>query len=682
MITYEPMNIRNVVLLGHQGSGKTSLVESIALISGLTKKKGTIEEGNTISDYLKEEKNHKISYKSSLIPVEYQGYKYNFIDTPGLFDFNVEVDGALRAARIALIVIDATKGIEAGTKKAYRYVRERSIPAILVVTKMDKSNINYDQAVEDVRNILGKRVVPFTWPIGRKEDFEGFVNVIDETARIYNGKECVDAPVWEEKLPKVKMLHEKIVESVAEIDESLTERFLMEEPIELHEIKDSLRMGIKTGQLVPMICISSLKDVGIHSLLKIISEYMPSVADNRQPFGENIEKFEIQERRVARDEKLSAIIFKTDIDPFVGKINYVMVRSGVLKKGMTINNPRQGTKDTVANLYFLRGKEQIETEEISAGDIGVITKTSSLQTGDTICEEKDSFVYNSIDPIAPTIYYALVVKDKKDESKISDALRKMCLEDLSINVERNAETKQLVLGCQGSNHLEYIIEKLKNVYSVNVDIEPAKIPYRETIKAKVEAEGRYVKQSGGSGQYGIVQMRFEPNYDDEVPAFGEEIYGGSVPGSYIPAVEKGFREACLTGVLKGYPVINIRATLYDGKYHPVDSSELAFKMAAIMSFKEALPKARPVLLEPVMKVRVSAPNEFIGDIIGDINKRRGVVEGMEVLDNEQVIIAQVPQAELATYILDLNALTQAQASFTMAFSCYQEVPAHLVDKIQ
>ena len=682
MITYEPKNIRNVVLLGHQGSGKTSLVESIALISGLTKKKGTIEEGNTISDYLKEEKNHKISYKSSLIPVEYQGFKYNFIDTPGLFDFNVEVDGALRAARIALIVIDATKGIEAGTKKAYRYVRERSIPAILVVTKMDKSNINYDQAVEDVRSILGKRVVPFTWPIGRKEDFEGFVNVIDETARIYDGKECVDAPVWEEKLPKVKMLHEKIVESVAEIDDSLTERFLMEEPIELHEIKDSLRMGIKTGQLVPMICISSLKDVGIHSLLKIIAEYMPSVADNRQPFGENIEKFEIQERVVSREEKLSAIIFKTDIDPFVGKINYVMVRSGVLKKGMTVNNPRQGTKDVVANLHFLRGKEQIETEEISAGDIGIITKTNSLQTGDTICEEKDSFVYNSIDPIAPTIYYALVVKDKKDESKISDALKKMCLEDLSINVERNAETKQLVLGCQGSNHLEYIIEKLKNVYGVNVEIEPAKIPYRETIKAKVEAEGRYVKQSGGSGQYGIVQMRFEPNYDDEVPAFGEEIYGGSVPGSYIPAVEKGFREACLTGVLNGYPVINIRATLYDGKYHPVDSSELAFKMAAIMSFKEALPKARPVLLEPIMKVRVSAPNEFIGDIIGDINKRRGIVEGMEVLETEQIIIAQVPQAELATYILDLNAMTQAQASFTMSFSCYQEVPSHLVDKIQ
>lgn len=682
MITYEPKNIRNVVLLGHQGSGKTSLLESIALVAGLTKKKGTIEEGNTISDYLKEEKNHKISYKSSLLPVEYQGFKYNFIDTPGLFDFSVEVDGALRAARIALIVIDATKGIEAGTKKAYRYVRERSIPAILVVTKMDKSNINYDQAVEDVRNILGKRVVPFTWPIGRKEDFEGFVNVIDETARIYDGKQCVDAPVWEEKLPKVKMLHEKIVESVAEIDDALTERFLMEEPIELSEIKDSLRMGIKTGQLVPMICISSLKDVGIHSLLKIISEYMPSVADNRQPFGESIEKFEIQERRVARDELLSAIIFKTDIDPFVGKINYVMVRSGVLRKGMTINNPREGTKDTIANLYFLRGKEQIETDEISAGDIGIITKTSSLQTGDTICDEKDSFVYNTIDKIPPSIYYALVVKDKKDESKISDALKKMCLEDLSINVERNAETKQLVLGCQGSNHLEYIIEKLKNVYGVNVDIEPAKIPYRETIKAKVEAEGRYVKQSGGSGQYGIVQMRFEPNYDDEEPAFTEEIYGGAVPGSYIPAVEKGFREACLTGVLKGYPVINIKATLYDGKYHPVDSSELAFKMAAIMSFKEALPKARPVLLEPIMRVRVSAPNEFIGDIIGDINKRRGVVEGMEVLDNEQVIIAQVPQSELATYILDLNALTQAQASFTMVFSCYQEVPAHLVDKIQ
>ena len=277
--------------------------------------------------------------------------------------------------------------------------------------------------------------------------------------------------------------------------------------------------------------------------------------------------------------------------------------------------------------------------------------------------------------------YALVVKDKKDESKIGDALKKMCLEDLSITTERNAETKQLVLGCQGSNHLEYIIEKLRNVYGVNVDIEPAKISYRETIKGRVEAEGRYVKQSGGSGQYGIVQMRFEPN-DAEEPAFTEEIYGGAVPGGYIPAVEKGFREACLTGVLKGYPVVNIKATLYDGKYHPVDSSELAFKMAAIMSFKEALPKARPVLLEPVMLVKVTAPTEYVGDIIGDINKRRGIVEGMEVLETEQVIIAQVPQAELATYILDLNAMTQAQASFTMSFSCYQEVPSHLVDKIQ
>ena len=681
MITYEPKNIRNVALLGHQGSGKTSLLESIAFIAGLVKKKGTVEEGNTISDYLKEEKNHKISYKNSLVPVEYQGFKYNFIDTPGLFDFGVEVDGALRAARIALIVVDATKGVEAGTKKAYRYVRERSIPAIVVVTKMDKQNINYDKTLEEVRDTLGKRVVPFTWPIGRKEDFEGFVNAIDETARIYNGKECVDAPVWEEKLPKVKMLHEKIVESVAEIDDALTERFLMEEPIELHEIKDSLRMGIKTGQLVPMICISSQKDVGIHSLLRIIAEYMPSVADNRQPFGESIEHFEIQERRVARDELLSAIIFKTDIDPFVGKINYVMVRSGVLRKGMTINNPRQGTKDTIANLYFLRGKEQIETDEISAGDIGVITKTSSLNTGDTICDEKDSFVYNTIDPIAPTIFYALVVKDKKDESKIGDALKKMCLEDLSITTERNPETKQLVLGCQGSNHLEYIIEKLRNVYGVNVEIEPAKISYRETIKGRVEAEGRYVKQSGGSGQYGIVQMRFEPS-DTEEPSFTEEIYGGAVPGGYIPAVEKGFREACLTGVLKGYPVVNIKATLYDGKYHPVDSSELAFKMAAIMSFKEALPKARPVLLEPVMLVKVTAPTEYVGDIIGDINKRRGIVEGMEVLETEQVIIAQVPQAELATYILDLNAMTQAQASFTMSFSCYQEVPSHLVDKIQ
>ena len=395
MKEYSPSQIKNIVVLGHQGSGKTSLMESVLLKSNTIAKKGSVDAGTSSSDYTKEEKNAKSSIYSSVLPVEYNDNKFNFIDTPGFFDFQIEIKQALRAARSAILVIDASKGVEVGTVKHWNYLRKKGLPSVIFVNKMDKDNINFDELLASIRSRLDKRAVPVTYPIGHGANFEGFVNVVEMKARLYNGVECVDAEIWEEKLPKVKLLHEKIVESVAEIDDALTERFLMEEPIELHEVKDSLRMGIKTGQLVPMLCISSLKDVGIHSLLKIIAEYMPSVADNRQPFGENIEKFEIQERRVARDEKLSAIIFKTDIDPFVGKINYVMVRSGVLKKGMTVNNPRQGTKDVVANLHFLRGKEQIETEEISAGDIGIITKTNSLQTGDTICDEKDSFVYNS-----------------------------------------------------------------------------------------------------------------------------------------------------------------------------------------------------------------------------------------------------------------------------------------------
>lgn len=681
MNTYDPSKIRNVVVLGHQGCGKTTLIESLLYISQTIKKKGTVEDGTTVSDYTKEEKVHHLSYRSSLIPIEWNGYKYNFIDTPGLFDFSGEVDCALRGARIALLVVDATKGVEAGTKKAWKYLRQHCLPSLILVTKMDKDNVNYEEVLDELRQTLGKRAVPLLLPIGRKEDFEGFVNVLDMKARIYNGKECVDAEIWEEKLPKINMLHNKIVESVADIDDTLVERFLMEEPIPIEEVKDSLKNGIKKGQLVPILVASSTKDVGIHTLLNVIAEYLPSVSDNRQPFGESLDEYEIQERKVDVNESLSAIVFKTDIDPFIGKLSYVMVRSGVLSKGLTFNNPRKGVKDMVGNIFFLRGKEQIETDKICAGDIGVLTKTNSLETGDTICAEKENFVYNTIDPIPPSIFFTLEVKEKNDEAKISDALRKMCIEDLTITVERNQELRQLIIGLQGNSHLDYIVEKLKSVYGIDVKVGAAKIPYRETIKGKVEIEGRYVKQSGGAGQYGIVQMRFENNSECEEPVFVDDIFGGSVPGQYIPAVEKGYREACKTGVLAGYPVINIKATLYDGKYHPVDSSELAFKMAASFAFKEGCPKARPTLLEPVMRVKVTAPNEYVGSVIGDLNKRRGIIEGIEVLENEQQIIALTPQGELSTYILDLNAMTQAQASFTMKFAFYQEVPEFLQGKI-
>ena len=682
---YDPNNIRNVVVLGHQGSGKTSLIEALLFEQKVISKKGTVEEGTTVSDYTKEEKTHHVSYRTSVVPIpyedEYGQYKYNFMDTPGLFDFVGEVNQALRAARSAILVIDATKGVEPGTKRVWKYLRQHSLPSIIYINKMDKENINFENLVEDIRQNLGKRAVPFTWPIGRKEDFEGFVNVVDMKARIVKNGVCVDDEIWEEKREKVEMLHQKIIESVADIDDEILEKFLMEEEIELQDVKKTLKRGIREGKLVPIICGSSVKNVGTHTLLRSLAKYLPSEVDMRQPFGELIDEYEIVERKVSDDEPLSAFVFKTDVDPFVGKLSYVVVRSGILRKDMMIRNSTKDVKERIGNLLVVRGKTQVEVDELHAGDIGVITKTNSLETNDTICDEKDNFVYDIYDSVSPYIFYSLEVASKNDEAKISDALRKMCIEDLTITANRDPELKQLILGCLGASHLEYIVEKLKNVYNISVKVGKAKIPYRETIKGNASVEGRYVKQSGGSGQYGIVQMRFEHCADSEEPGFVDDIFGGAVPGAYIPAVEKGFREACKTGVLAGYPVINIKATLFDGKYHPVDSSELAFKMAATLAFKDACPKARPTLLEPIYEVKVTSPNEYVGAVIGDINKRRGIIDGIEVLENDQMIIAKVPQSEMATYILDLNAFTAGQATFTMKFSHYQEVPEFLVAKV-
>jgi elongation factor G len=663
MKTYEPKNIRNLIVVGHQGSGKTTLMESLLYISEVTKRKGSIEEETTTSDFTKEEKAKHMSIRSSLIPIEYKDIKYNFIDVPGTFDFIGETLSAIEAVDGAILLIDGTKGIEPGTKKFWKYLQKHKLSTLLLVTKMDKDNIDFEKVLEGIRKNLGKNAVPLSYPIGKSDKFEGFINVVEQNARIFNGTTVTTEEVWPEKLAKVANLRAQLVESVANIDDALLEKYLLEEEITTPEIKVTLKKGVKEGILTPILVSSAIKDVGIITLLDMIRSFLPSPIEvtRLRPIGES--------------EPLSAYVWKTDVDPFVGKISYVVVRGGSLKKGQQILNATQQAKDVIGNVLLLRGKEQIETPVLTVGDIGAVTKTNSLETGDSISGEKDSHTYSGVETYPPFIYFAISVKSKNDESKISDALKKIALEDLTITIERNVESKQLIIGLQGQAHLDYVVEKLKNIYNIEVNSGVAKIPYRETIKGKSEKEGRYVKQSGGSGQYGIVVMKFEHNAEKEAPEFVDAIFGGSVPSNYIPAVEKGFRESCLKGVLGGYPVINIKATLLDGKYHPVDSSELAFKMAAIFSFKDACPLAKPTILEPIYKVHVSTPNDYVGAIIGDLNKRRGLIEGIEVVsEDEQQVVAQVPQAELATYILDLNALTQAQASYTMEFVQYQEVP--------
>ena len=679
MKTYQPNQIRNVVFLGHQGCGKTSATESLLHVTSVIQKKGKIEEGNTVSDYSKEEKNQKISIYNSLIPIEYDNHKFNIIDTPGFFDFQQEVVSAIRVSRTAVLFIDATKGVEVGTIKAWRSLRSKSIPSVIFINKMDKENINYDKIIEDIRTKLDKRAVPFCWPIGHGEQFKGFVNVVEMRARLYNGITSEDAEIWPEKKEYVDKLHEMIVESVANLDDKVLEKLMAGEIIKLDEVKTGLREGIKNGLLVPVIVGSVAKDIGVNTLLKTLKDYFPSDSEVKVNFGESPEQLEVLERKVDVNEPFSGLVFKTVIDPFIGKISYVLVKSGKISKDQTVLNVTRQEKEKINNLSFIRGKDMIMTDTITAGDIGVLIKVASLETGDTIADPNKPIKYSEIEIIEPTFYVAADVKNKNDEGKITESLRKVCQEDLSITVNRNAEVKQLLVGCQGQLHIDTVLHKIKNIYNIDVVLSPAKISYRETIKGKSDVEGRYVKQSGGSGQYGIVNIKFEQT--DKDFEFVDEIFGGAVPSNFVPAVEKGLVESLKVGVLAGFPVIGVKATLHDGKYHPVDSSELAFKMAASFAFKDGCKQAKPTILEPIMEVTVIAPNDYIGDIMGDMSKRRGIILGIEPVGDEQFITAECPQSELTSYIIDLKTMTQGQATFRMKFSRYEEVPPHLSEKV-
>lgn len=680
MNNYEVKNIRNIAILGHQGSGKSTLSEAILNVAGVINKKGEIEKGTTISDYTKEEKSRLISISTSVLPIEYHDHKYNFLDTPGYGDFVGEVNSALRVVRGVILVVDATKGVEVGTESAWRYIRRKGIPAIIFVNKMDKENIKFEKVLEDIREKLGKRAVPFAWPIGRSEDFEGFVNVVDMVARIYDGEKCVDAEIWEEKREKVDQLHELIVESVAETDEDLMNKYFEGEAFTEEELHGGLRQGIIDGELTPVIVGSATKNIGINTLLNMLYDFMPSDHDVTFPKGIHPETEEEISRDVDVNAPFSAIIFKTIMDPFLGQISLFHVRSGKVKRDQEIVVAQTGKKLKMGQIYFMRGKDQIPTDEIVAGDIGAVVKMSDLATSYTICDPNSLIQYREIPNPNPTLYLAISPKHKNDEDKLSDSLHKLNKEDTTFELKRNPETAQFLIGGQGMMHIEVILEKMKNVFNVEVETTDAEVVYRETIKSSSSAQGKHKKQSGGSGQYGDVHIRFEPCKEDFI--FEEEVFGGAVPRNYFPAVEKGLRESCEHGILAGFPVIGLKAVLYDGSYHAVDSNEISFKLAAHLAFKEGCKKASPTILEPVMKISVTVKDEYIGDIMGDLNKRRGRVLGMNPSeDGWQTIEATVPQAEILRYTIDLKAMTQASGIFSMSFDHYDEVPQHMQEKI-
>ena len=680
MKDYQSDKIRNVALVGHGGCGKTILTEAMLLTTKVTNRLGKVEDGNTVSDFDKEEVARRISISTSSIPVEWKDYKYNILDTPGYFDFIGEVNCALRVAGGVILVVDASSGIEVGTEKAWHYTTSRKMPKFIFVNKMDKENVNFEKVLNDLREKFGKSVAPFAIPMGENNSFNGFVNVVDMLAREYNGKECVDKPVPAEYIDKIAPIREMLIESVAESDEELLEKYFGGEEFTAEEMHNGLRRGVINGDIVPVLVGSAVNNIGIHTLLDMIHEFMPTPKDTKPYEGMNIKGDKTLTRNIDEAEPFSALVFKTVVDPYVGKISMMKVCSGKITTDMEVYNPERDEVEKIGNLFLLRGKNQIPVGKVVAGDIAAVAKLQYATTGDTLCEKNNPIVYSRIDFPQPTLFMAVEPKAKGDEEKIGTGLNRLTEEDPTFIVERNVETKQTLIGGQGDMHINVITNKLKHKFGVDVQLVEQRIPFRETIKGKSDVQGKHKKQSGGHGQYGDVKIRFEPANESFV--FSEEIFGGSVPRNYIPAVEKGLRECLDNGVLAGYPVVNIKATLYDGSYHDVDSSEMAFKIAASMAFKKGIEVAKPILLEPIMHVEIIVPEDYMGDIMGDMNKRRGRILGMEPQgDGTQKVVAEAPQVELFKYATDLRSMTQARGSFIMKFERYDEMPQHLSQKV-
>ena len=663
MKTYNADKIRNVALLGHSSCGKTTITEALLLNTKVTNRMGKVEDGNTVSDFDKEEKERQVSIGTSVIPIEYKDTKINFLDTPGYFDFVGEVYGALRVADSAVLVIDASSGIEVGTEKSWKYLEQRNMPRIIFINKLDKENIKFDELLDNLRNTFGKKVIPFTLPIGKGENIDGYMDILK--GQSYIDSKPVDT--FPDTAAKAEELKAILMESVAETDEELLEKYFEGEEFTEEEIQTGLKKAVLEGELVPVIVGSAIKGLGIDMLMNTVVEYLPNALDAKSLKG-------------SPSDSLSAFIFKTIVDPFVGKISLYKVMSGKMKKDTDVYNANTGDTERIGSVFSLRGKEQLEVSEVEAGDIGATSKLQYFKTGDTISLKTAPVSYDKIDFPKPCYFMAVKGKTKDSDEKIGTGLQRLNEEDPTFSIERNIETKELIVGGQGNIQLDVLASKLKNNYKVDVELSPPKVAYRETIKGKSDVQGKHKKQSGGAGQYGDVRIRFEPSQEEF--EFTEEIFGGSVPKNYIPAVEKGLRESLEKGVLAGCKVVNVKATLYDGSYHEVDSNEMAFKIAASLAFKKGMMEAKPVLLEPIAKVEINIPDEYLGDIMGDMNKRRGRILGMEQqADGSQLVKAEAPMAEMYTYAIELKSMTQARGTFEVEFLRYEEMPNNLAEKV-
>ena len=681
MNIYTTDKIRNVVLLGHGGSGKTSLAEAFGYLSGITSRMGKVDDGNTLSDYSKEEQKRHFSISTSVIPIEWEGYKINIIDTPGYFDFVGEVEEAVSAAGAAIIVVNGKSGIEVGTQKAWELCEKYKLPRFIYVSNMDVDNASFRQVVEDMTNLYGKKMAPFHLPIRENEKFVGYINVITESGNRWEGKEVVPCDVPDYSRANLQICRDTLMEAVAETSEEFMERYFGGETFSEAEIRAALRTNVCDGSIVPMTMGSNILCQGMYTLLDDIVKYMPS-PENREVAGINLKTNEIYRADYDFAKAKSAYIWKTIVDPFIGKYSLIKVNSGVLKTDDLLYNVDRDIEEKIGKIYVLQGNKPIEVSELHAGDIGALAKLTAARTGNSLSTKATTIKYGKFDISTPYTYMRYKPKNKADVDKISQALQKMTHEDLTIKVVNDAENRQTLLYGMGDQHLDIVVSRLLNEYKVEIELSRPKIAYKETIKKQSDVEYKYKKQSGGHGQYGHVKMRFSPSGDLTKPyEFATEVVGGAVPKNFFPAVEKGIQESVGRGPLAAYPVVGVKAVLYDGSYHPVDSSEMAFKTAAIQAFKKGVMEAGPVLLEPIMSLKVTVPDAYTGDIMGDLNKRRGRVLGMTPMSGgKQIIEADIPMSGLFGYCTDLRSMTGGRGDYSYEFARYEQAPSDVQEK--
>lgn len=682
MNIYTTSKVRNVVLLGHGGCGKTTLVEAMAYVSGLVSRQGKVEDGNTISDYDKEEMKRLFSINTSVVPLEWENTKINILDTPGYFDFVGEVEEAVSVADAAVIVVSGKNGVEVGTVKAWELCEKYNIPRMMFVTDMDLDNASFRQALEDMTEKFGKKIAPFHLPIREKEKFVGFVNVVKMEGRKYTSlTEYEDFPIPDYSMENLKIARETLLEAVAETSEEYMDRYFAGEEFTTDEILGAIRAHVRDGGMIPVLIGSGLTGIGARMLLQGLVHYIPSPAE-KTIAGLDLKNNEIYQADYKEDKAFSAKIFKTIADPFIGKYSLIKVCSGVLKSDSQIYNYEKSTEEKISKVYIMQGKTPIEVKELHAGDIGAVAKLSNATTGDTLSTKARPISYGKPEISIPYTYMRYKTKNKGDEDKVSGALAKLMDEDLTLKAVNDVENRQSLLYGIGEQQLEVVVSKLFSRYKVEIELSRPKVAFRETIKKKVKVQGKHKKQSGGHGQYGDVHIELEPSGNLESPyIFEEKVFGGAVPRNYFPAVEKGVQESVIKGPLAAYPVVGVKVTLVDGSYHPVDSSEMAFKTATMIAFKKGFLEASPILLEPIVSVKISVPEKATGDVMGDLNKRRGRVLGMNSgAKGRQVIEADVPMSEMIGYSTDLRSMTGGMGEFSYEFARYEQAPSDVQEK--